>query len=359
MAGNHRVIPARAIYSRRVPIDDIDSRAEPCEALVAAICEVFGLTGVCDWSDLGGSWTTNLLISGAGRPVVARVHQGVKSWDRLLAEQAARAALVDAGIPAVRPLSTPSGQTVVRLAGGRLAELEPFVAWDTRMNTEPLIRHGFGVLARVHDVLRVAELPIATAVAPHANHIFAADAAAATRLGAARITAWGERTLSRFAAEVVAHVDAVSEAEAPLIGSQLSQIVHGDFWDNNVLFDGDRLAAVIDFDFMAERPRVDDLALTAYFWFLQPGKSPPGAAGAGELRSFVDAYQAAAEIPLSEAERCALPLAIARQPAWSVGRWILELDHDHALRHAREAADELPVAKAIMADVARWQDALV
>jgi len=341
-----------------VPTDDIDSRAIPTDSLVADIVEVFVLAGRIDWRDLGGSWTTNILITGAGDPVVARVHRCGTSVDRLLAEQAARLALADAGIPAVRPLPTPAGQTVVQLSSGRLAELEPFVAWDTRMNTELLVRRGFGILARVHDVLRTAGLPAAAAIAPHANHIFAAEAAAATRLGAARITSWGDETLSRFAAEVVAHVEEVSAAEAPLSGGQPTQIVHGDFWDNNVLFDGDRLAAVIDFDFMAERPRIDDLALTSYFWFLEPGKGVPGASEARELRCFVDAYDASADIPLSPLERLALPLAIARQPAWSVGRWILELDHDDAVRHARDAGDELPVAQAILADLARWQDAL-
>jgi homoserine kinase type II len=341
-----------------VPTDDIDSRAIPTDALVADIVEVFGLAGRIAWSDLGGSWTTNILIAGAGEPVVARLHQGGTSADRLLAEQAARLALADAGIPAVRPLPTPAGRTVVRLAAGRLAELEPFVAWDTRMNTGPLVRQGFGILARVHDVLRTTELPTAARTAPHANHIFAADAAAATRLGAQRINSWGDANLARFAAEVVAHVDAVAAAEERLRAGRLTQIVHGDFWDNNVLFNGDDLAAVIDFDFMAERPRIDDLALTAYFWFLEPGKGVPGAAEARELRSFVDAYDAAAVIPLSPLERLALPLAIARQPAWSVGRWIPVLEHGHAVRHAREAAAELPVAEAILADLARWQDAL-
>ena len=59
------MIAARATYSRRVPTDDMDSRANPCGALVAEIAEVFALTGDLDWSDLGGGWTTNLLITGS------------------------------------------------------------------------------------------------------------------------------------------------------------------------------------------------------------------------------------------------------------------------------------------------------
>jgi Ser/Thr protein kinase RdoA (MazF antagonist) len=341
-----------------VGTDDLDSAAVPSGALAAEVAEVFGLTGRIDWRDLGGSSTANLLITGDGSPVVARVHQGGKSSGRLLAEQAARNALADAGIPAVRPLAGPSGQTVARLPGGRLAELEAFVTWDTRMNSEPLVRRGFGVLARVHDVLRTVELPAAARTVRRANHILAADAAAATRRGAERMRSWGEPGLSRFADDVVAHIDGVWAREEPLAAGQVTQIVHGDFWDNNVLFRGDDLAAVIDFDFMAERPRIDDLALTAYFWFLQPGKGVPGLTEARELRRFVDAYDAAAALPLSPEERMALPLAIARQPAWSVGRWIVDLEHGHAVRHAWEAAAEQPVARAILTDLAGWQDAL-
>jgi len=352
-------------YSRRVPTDDVDRRVIPTDALVAEIAEtfgitgeVFGVTGRFDWRDLGGSWTTNVLITGSGDPVVARIHQGMKSRDRLLAEQAARTALADAGIPAVRPMSAPTGQTVARLSVGRLAELERFVSWETRMNTEPLVRRGFGTLARVHDALRAADLPPAARTAARANHVFATDAAAATCLGAERMRSWGDEALCRFADDVVAHVDEVWAAEQPLVAAQLTQVVHGDFWDDNVLFTGDELVAVIDLDFMAERPRIDDLALTAYFWFLQPGKGLPGAAGAHELRAFVDAYDAEAAVPLSLTERIALPLAIARQPAWSVGRWILVLEHDHAVRHACEAAAEQPVARAILANIAAWQESL-
>jgi homoserine kinase type II len=277
----------------------------------------------------------------------------------LAAIQAARQAAEAAGIPAVAPLSTPEGRSFVTLRTGWLAEIEPYVSWNAQMNTAPLLEAGFGMLARVHDVLRTAALPPAARTVRHANHIFAEDALAATQIGAARIHSWQDAAFSDFADRVIAHVDAVSIAELPLRGRQLCQVVHGDFWDNNVLFLDGRIAAVLDFDFMAERPRVDDLALTAYFFLLEPGKGPPGAADRAQLRRFVDAYDASAQVPLSAAERAALPLAIARQPAWSVGRWIVELDEAAAMEHARAAAAEFPVAETILADMAHWQTALL
>lgn len=338
--------------------DDLETRAIGSDRLVEEICAAYGIATPDAWRDLGGSWTTNLRLDLPGGALVARLHQGSTPVPRLAAIQAARSAVADARIPAVQPIATPTGSGFVTLASGRLAELEQFVQWDTRMSTEPLLERGFGILAHVHDALRSAELPAGAATVRYANHIGSAGAAGATRLGAQRIRQWHLGGLTAFADRVVAHVDAVSEAEEPLRGTQLVQIVHGDFWDNNVLFRGDTLAAVIDFDFMARRPRVDDLALTAYFHLLQPGRGLPTPHDAQVLRRFTDAYDASAAVPLGAEERAALPLAIARQPAWSVGRRVLELDEGDARRHARDAAAELPVAQAILADLSRWQDGL-
>src|SRR5262249_23917479 len=160
--------------------------------------------------------------------------------------------------------------------------------------------------------------------APYANHIHSADALAATKAGVARIHDWGRPRLIEFANQVLAHIEAVDAAERPLRPLQREQLVHGDWWGNNVLFQDDRLAAVLDFDFMADRARIDDWALTAYFFLLEPGKGRPGRSDRAQLRRFVADYDAAAAVPLSAAERAALPLAMARQPAWSVGRWIVE-----------------------------------
>lgn len=51
----------------------------------------------------------------------------------------------------------------------------------------------------------------------------------------------------------------------PYVGVLPRQLVHGDFWDNNVRFRDLDIVAVLDLDFMEERPRIDDLALTLYY----------------------------------------------------------------------------------------------
>jgi homoserine kinase type II len=226
------------------------------------------------------------------------------------------------------------------------------------MNTPELMLLGFTQLARVHDVLRSAALPAEAHQVQLANHIGASEAAEATRRGAERIRQWADENLGRFADAVTLHVDEVTTAEGDYQREQLVQVVHGDFWDNNVLFRRFRVAAVLDFGFMADRARVDDLALPFWFHLLEPGRQLPTLDDVALLRQLVRTYDQASEAPLSGAERASLPLAIARQPAWSVGGWVLRLGEADAVRHAYDVSAELPVALSVMRHLQTWQHAL-
>lgn len=338
---------------------DTEGRVQGSDELVAEIVQRYELGTYRRWADLGGSRTTNLRIDLRDRRVVARVHPKSTSPERLAAMQAARSAVARAGVPTATPIPLGDGASFTTLVSGLLIELESLLVWDTRMNNEALIERGHGELARVHDALRAAELPPAAATTRYANYIGSAEAVAASRRGVSRIHTWRDRQLSEFADLALDHVDAVARLEEPLRAALPDQVVHGDFWDNNVLFKGTKLVGVIDFDFMARRPRIEDLALTAYFLFLHPGRELPTRATAGVLRRFVDAYDKVATESLSVEERVALPLAIARQPAWSLGRWIVDLDEDAARQHATDLMAELPVAQAVLAELDHWQEALI
>ena len=336
-----------------------DARVMPCPLLVAEVAALFDLGDVMGWRDLGGSRSTNLMIETATRgTLVARVHRRSTSWERIDGEQVARRVLAVAGIPTVVPLADRAGATVQLLSGGHLVELERYVSSTARMKTPELLFLGFKQLARVHDVLRSASLPAGAHHVQSANHLGASEAAKATTRGAERIRQWADHDLGWFADAVTRHVDEVATAERNYLGEQVMQVVHGDFWDNNVLFDDHRVAAVLDFGFMAERARVDDLALPFWFYLLEPDRKLPTLEDVALLRQLVRAYDEASEEPLSVAERASLPLAIARQPAWSVGRWILKLDEADAVRHAHDASAELPIALSVMRHLRTWQDAM-
>lgn len=346
-------------YGRGVDEVSLDARVVGGPLLVAEIAKLFDLGLVKGWRDLGGSRSTNLLVETATRgSLVARVHRRSTSWERLCGEQAARRVLASAGVPTVVPLADHTGVTVRHLASDHLIELERYVPSTATMNTPELMRVGFTQLARVHDVLRSAELSADAHQARWANHIGVSEAAEATRRGVERIRQWAGRDLGWFADAVTLHMDEVARAEQEYQGEQLVQLVHGDFWDNNVLFREDRVAAVLDFGFMAEHARVDDLALPFWFHLLEPGRHLPTSDDVALLRHLVRTYDQAAEAPLSKAERASLPLAVARQPAWSIGGWVLRLGDADAVRHAYNAAAELPVALSVMRHLEAWQHAL-
>jgi hypothetical protein len=67
---------------------------------------------------------------------------------------------------------------------------------------------------------------------------------------------------------------------------------------------------------------------------------------------------AALDIPLSETERVALPVAMARQPLSSIGGWVARLDDPAAARrHLASVGPELAAALELMTELDRWQDA--
>jgi homoserine kinase type II len=72
----------------------------------------------------------------------------------------------------------------------------------------------------------------------------------------------------------------------------------------------------------------------------------------------VDAYDSGLDHPLTPRERAALPLALARQPLWWVGRWLALLDDEELARQGlAEMAADVGWALQIMREVGRWQAA--
>jgi homoserine kinase type II len=243
---------------------------------------------------------------------------------------------------------------------GRLVEVEGYVDHDAAMDSWERLDAGIALLGRTHAVLRGVETGAPGRRAPFANHVEPAEVVAATRRGAARIRGWGptapEASLAAAAEELAARV---AEAEAALAVRPPRQLVHGDFWDNNVLFLRGRIVLVGDLEFMGERARVDDLALT--LWFAEADLPPaPGlAARLARLRRLLGRYDAGADPPLSAAERAALPLALARQPLWSIGGWVARLDDQAAARrHAAGTERSVRAALGLMDDLDHWREAL-
>ncbi|HEX8972906.1 phosphotransferase enzyme family protein [Oryzihumus sp.] len=331
----------------------------PSPALVESVVAAYSLPRPVHWVDLGGLWTTNLRFDFPdGSALAVRAHRAATRPQRLHAIQSAKEVARGHGLPVPATVPTPDGRGCTALADGTLVEVEAHIDWDTPMRSFPFLHKGFAVLARLHDALRTLGPAVPVDAPPHATYLDPDRVVDEVCRGAARVRAWGEPRLAALADDVQRHCEAIAGREERLRHDQVRQLVHGDFWDNNVVFRGPHLAGVLDFDFLGERDRIEELALTLWFYLLEPGNTPPGDAQVGQVRELVNTYDRASSLKLSDAERERLPLALARQPAWIAGGWIPALDEPEARVQAADLAARLPTAEAILADLPRWTSAL-
>jgi homoserine kinase type II len=214
-------------------------------------------------------------------------------------------------------------------------------------------------LGRIHAILRPIEVGPGGSQPLFANYIGSGAALSATLRGVQRIGGWGPSARElHLAASAQELAGLVFTAGQDFVADLPSQLVHGDFWDNNVFFREGRVVLVADFDFMGERARIDDLALTLYFTSLAYLEDPVSGHQLRRLRSLVDAYERGLGEPLTRVERLALPLAMARQPLWSIGGWVAMLDDEETARkHAAGTHAEIAWALRLMGELERWQAA--
>ncbi|REF36394.1 phosphotransferase enzyme family protein [Thermasporomyces composti] len=337
----------------------------PTRELLAEVWAAYRLTGeprlltgsgVRDLDDPTGverGVNLNLLAEQYGRPVVVRAYLPRVTSRRLADLQRIRGLLRDAGMPIPALIPTIDEQPWISV-DGRLVEVEEYVAHDAHMDTWTRLDAGMPLLGRIHATLAGVGASTETRYPDFANAVDATDALATTARGVARIRSWGDsvrRDVQRMCdeAEELADIVAAAEAASPPTRRQL---VHGDFWDNNVLFRCGNVAAVIDFDFLGHRPRVDDLALTLFFADLT--LTPPEDERIPLLRRLVDRYESGLDHPLAPEERAAIPAALARQQLWAFGH-ITRLDEASARRLAEILVRELHRTLPIARDLERWR----
>jgi Ser/Thr protein kinase RdoA (MazF antagonist) len=342
-------------------VDDAAGGQRGNRAVVSADLEGFLRANWGVWPagpapDLGGSNNLNLLVTDGRSLRVARVYRPFVTGQRIAALHEVRRHLASHGVPSAEPIPAAGGRGWETF-GGRVVEVEPYVTASAAMNTLARVRTGLAVLGRIHALLRAFPSSPATAAPPFTNYVAADGLVEAVAAGTRRIRAWRPTpTEARLAdlADELAETLARHERDRPI---QLRrQLVHGDFWDNNVHFRHGRIVLVTDFDFLAERPRTDDLALTLYFTSVDITDITTDPA---PLTDLVDAYESGLGTRLSQHERTAIPLAMARQPLWSISVWVALLDDpDAARRHLAATAPELEWALRLGGRIPRVQDAL-
>jgi Ser/Thr protein kinase RdoA (MazF antagonist) len=336
-------------------------RAEVSPELLHVLQRNYAIAPSTTPLDLGGSSNLNLLVVEDGRKWVARVYRPSVSRARLGDIQRARRRLAEHGFPCVVPLTASDGNDWIPV-DDRLLEVEEYVEHDGHMDTWGRVESGLRVLARMHGVLESVPASTDGRAPQFVNYVAPGDVVEATARGTARIRSWSptseEARLADAADELAT---SVGEAEQAVGYASLPrQLLHGDFWDNNVLCRGDHIVLIHDFDHMGERARIEDLALTLYYMSSEASADRDADPRMQLLGRMVNAYDSGQEARLSAAERSALPVALARQPLWSVGGWIAELDDDGTARsHAAGTSAAVELALEIMRELPRWQESFL
>ena len=333
-------------------------RPEVSPQLLAAVRQAHGIAWAGEPVDLGGSSNLNLRLRAAQGHAdhVLRVHRAWVTLDRLSAIHSVRRHLAERGLPVVEAVAARSGAGWIRV-GENLAEVEPFVEGEDMDRGETLLA-GISWLARLHAELSRIPVSSAAAVAPTANHVGAQLVLPTARRAAAMIRSWASTADEKEAATSIENLaQAISLAEGPYADQLPRQLVHGDFWDNNVLFRDDKVAAILDFDFMEERPRIDDVALVLYYACTTAVESHGTAGTPQALAALVRAYADAASPPLIEVERLDLPIAIARTCLHFTRHLAQRVSWEEQRQVVEANLSELAWGAAMIHDLERWQEA--
>jgi len=326
-------------------------------ALLPALADHYGLQDMEEVRDLGGSTSLNLLVRCDAGASVVRVHRASLTTDRLAAMQEARRFITQAGIPCAVPLRTRTDASWITV-GAYLVEVEPHVPSTDKMDTWDRLEAGLPLLGRIHRCMHHLDIGRAGRHAPASNSIPPGKLVQGVRAGIARLRSWGptaaEQELATMAETLALQVRVLEQLNAtfPL------QLVHGDYWDNNVLFQNDTVVLVADLDFMGARARIDDLALTLYYTQSTFADDRTSDIRLRQLRGLVDAYERGLDAPLAAEERRAIPLAMARTVLGFVAM-IAHTESDTVGRQlAAEMAPDLDWTQALLEDVPRWQEAM-
>ena len=331
-------------------------RAQPSEELFTTVCNLYGIKLKDGRTDLGGSSSLNLLVVHIEDRYVVRVYRPCVTEARLGNINLARQTLNAYGLPVSQILPTLDKQQWA-IFDNRLIEIEKFVASDAYMNSWEHLMAGLPLLGKIHTALKNVQFGKDGKNPLFANHIEPQRTLELTLPGIQRIRQWSRLSKYERLADAAEELAArVSKAERGYLPHLPRQMCHGDYWDNNVFFRDGQVVLVTDFDFMGERARIDDLALTLYYFDCSDNLVTHE--HLGKLRCLIDAYDKGLGDPLSEIERKALPLAMARQPLWSIGVWIALLDDEAmAKQHAESIINDINWALRIMSDLDRYQDA--
>ena len=297
---------------------------------IATIADGFGLvlrpsTAV----SLGGAVNGVVRVMSDAGEVVLRVHRPWTTVERLDGVHWVQDHLRSQWLPVPDILVARSGHRWMVLHD-RLVEAMPYVSGGTQADNWDEFAVSFAMLGRLHAAL--GSLPpnsVSSRVPEPAHGSFADPGTALSMLAetdaafescadregygdAAAIREKTRRLLRRLHEERASYEDSLPRS-----------LIHADFLGTNVLISNAKVIAILDFDRLARRERIHELAVSLYCVLgrlhrAQPATEPPKPAEVARLAGLVATYEESAAAPLDPVELAALPFEMARVPLYPV-----------------------------------------
>jgi homoserine kinase type II len=265
----------------------------------------------------GGLNNTSAYVDTPAGAFVLRVYRNTADPERVGYEHALLRALQREGLPFAVPcpVPTPAGETLVSVPaarpGGRpaLAALFPRLPGGAPAAHDPRqVREAGAALGALHGALARVDVPTPRPFPPAVGLLgpvpAPAEAEGAAPAGAPvpaedplRLDGLPLAPGQRAALEAL--VDRLRATVPPLYAALPRQVIHWDFEPSNVLFEGGRVAAVLDFEFAAPDLRAMDVARGLHAW--TRGALPGGRAW-GAAEAFAAGYGERGALTPAEAQ---------------------------------------------------------
>ena len=231
-----------------------------------AIATAYGLAWQPPIVLLGGAVNGVVRVGGDRGAVVVRVHRPWTTPARLASVHQIQEEVRSQGVPIPPVARTLAGATWT-VIHDRLVELTPYVTHDGPANTWATVEEAGTLLGRLHGAF--AAVPDGHLIPPAYSSY--ADPATALQMldetrevfaAHAREEGYGEAAATRAATTVL--LTHLARERAAYEGSLPRSLIHGDYGGENVLLRANKVVAILDFDYMAERERIFDLAYMVY-----------------------------------------------------------------------------------------------
>ncbi len=234
---------------------------------VSRIADAYGLTVLRQGArPLGGAVNGVVQVTTDRGDVVFRIHRPWTTVARFEGVHRVQAQLRANGLPIPDVLASRDGRLWTRLHD-RLVEVIAYVEGGAEADSWDQFTASFTMLGRLHTALAAldpaivpvpgyssyAEPGMALAMLAETDRAFQTCASSEGYAGAAALREEARRLWSRLDRERLTYTEHLPPS-----------LIHGDFLGNNVQLSVERVMAILDFDRLAWRERVHDLAGSLY-----------------------------------------------------------------------------------------------